>query len=78
MIKIEINHIIAKSGGKVFDFLDIDSSSINTSMIPLEAPNRIKEEKILCLLRGIDRTEFETISCAISLDNPQGELICRT
>jgi predicted deacylase len=62
---IEIDHIVAKPGEKVFGFLEVGSSSINNYKVPVAVLNGVKDGKTLCLLGGTHGTEFASIEAVI-------------
>lgn len=65
MVTINIDGIIAKPGEKVFGFLEVGTTSVNTYRIPVAIINGVNEGKTLALLGGTHGVEFASIEAVI-------------
>lgn len=65
MVTIDIDGITAKPGEKVFGFLEVGTTSVNTYRIPVAIINGVNEGKTLALLGGTHGVEFASIEAVI-------------
>lgn len=65
MSKIKVADIVANPGEKVFGFVPVGSTSVNTYKIPVAIINGAKKGKKLALLGGTHGVEFASIEAVI-------------